>query len=228
MTAHEVDLMIRLTTSFFGLLAALLCAAHSARGAVLFERSLVVDRSVNIYTTTEFDLQFELHGGSALRPTDVESLLPAVQISPSSAGQTFVADASNTPDFETIAARLSDAINENVRLLFTESASDRVEKRGWTERGFFLRSSLTEAPDLAGALVTSITVRIDQFTLAFGGGGGGTSAVTPPVELLLTFSVLGQPVPEPATFGLASGGLLAAIGAAYTRAQRRRLARRAR
>jgi hypothetical protein len=227
MTAHEVDLMNRLTTSL-GLLAAFLCAAHSARGAVLFERSLVVDRSVNIFTTTDFDLQFELHGGSALRPTDVESLLPAVQISPSSAGQTFVADASNTPDFENVAARLSDAINENVRLLFTEAASDRVEKRGWTERGFFLKSSLTEAPDLAGALITAIAVRIDQFTLTFGGGGGATSAVAPPVELLLTFSVIGRPVPEPASFGLASGGLLAAVGAAYTRARRRRSARRAR
>lgn len=208
----------------FGLLAVLLCAGASARGAVLFERSLVVDRSVNIFTSTEFDLQFELHAGSALSPTNLASLLPAVQISPSSAGQVFVADASNTPDFDDVAKRLSDAINENIRLLFTESSSGRVEKRGWTERGFFLKSALTDAPDLAGAVIDAISVRVDQFTLTFGGGGGATAAVAPPVELQLTFSVLGRPVPEPGAFGLAGGSLLAAVGAAYTRAQRRRSA----
>jgi hypothetical protein len=219
--------MMRFTTRY-GLLAALFCAGACARGAVLFERSLVVDRSANIFSTTEFDLQFELHGGTALRPTDLASLLPAVQISPASAGQVFVADSSNTPDFDDVAERLSDAINENVRLLFTESSSGRVEKRGWTERGFFLKSALTEAPDLAGAVIDAILVRVDQFTLTFGGGGGAGSVVTPPVELQLTFSVLGRPVPEPATFGLVGGSLLAAVGAAYTRAQRRRFARLAR
>jgi hypothetical protein len=201
-----------------GLLAALLCATHSARGAVLFERSLVVDRSVNIFTTTEFELQFEVHGGSALSPTDLESLLPAVQISLASVGQVFIADASNTPGFVDVAGRLSDAIDENIRLLFTETSSGRVEKRGWTERGFFLKSALTGAPDLAGSVIDAISVRVDQFTLIFDDSGG----TSPPVELALTFSVLGQPVPEPATFGLAS--LLAAAGAAYTRAQRRRSA----
>lgn len=214
------------TVCRFGLWAALLGAGASARGAVLFERSLVVDRSVNIFTTTEFDLTFELHAGSALSPTHLESLLPAVQISPASAGQSFVADASNTSNFDDVAGRLSDAINENIRLLFTETSSGRVEKRGWTERGFFLKSALTGAPDLAGATIDAISVRVDQFTLTFGDGGGGTSAITPPVELMLTFSVLGRPVPEPTTIGLAS--LLVAAGAAYTRALRRRAARPAR
>jgi hypothetical protein len=208
-------------TKSIGLLA-VLCCAPAARGALLFQRSLVVDRSANIFTTSQFNLEFTF-GNSFFTPTNPVTLFDGLTISPASAGQTFVASAATDPAFAAAAQRMTDALNENIRLAFTEVASGRPEQRGWNESGFFIGHGSPQIPDLAGLSIDSIELRIDQFSLVFGPTPINPLAATaPPVQLLATFSVHG--VPEPPSLVLSGGSLLALTVTAYTVARRRRRA----
>jgi hypothetical protein len=207
-------------TKSIGLLAAL-CCAPAAHADLLFTRALVVDRSVNFYTTTQFNLEF-VFGNSFFTPTNPVTLFDGLTISPASTGQTFVASATTDAAFAAAAQRMSDALNENVRLAFTEIASGRPEQRGWNESGFFIGHGSPTIPDLAGSRIDSVELRIDSFSLVFGPTPINPSAATaPPVQLLATFSVYGQ-VPEPPSLVLSGGSLLALTVAAYTVARRRR------
>lgn len=203
-----------------GLWAVLLCAASSARGATLFERSLVVDRSVNFYTSSNFDLHFDLFNGSFFSPSNVVTLFNGLSITPASVGNVFEANAGSDAGFASSAARMTDALNQSIRMLFTESSSARSEMRGWSESGFFIGKSTPQHPDLAGATIDAIRLKVDQFTLDF----SQAPAANPPVNLLLTFTVVGTPVPEPPSLTLAGGSLAIVAGAAYTVARRRRAA----
>jgi hypothetical protein len=205
-----------------GLMVALVFAGSSARGAILFERSLVVDRSTNIFSSNTFDLRFDFFAGSFFQPVNVVKLFDGLKITPGSVGTTLEANSATDPNFASAAARLTDALNQNIQLLFKESSSAKSELRGWNESGFFLGLSTPQHPDLAGAKIDAIRLHVDQFTLLF--GSSPSAATTPPVDLRLTFSVIGSPVPEPTSLGLASGSLAIASLVAYTVARRRRAA----
>jgi hypothetical protein len=192
------------------LLAAALGWAPAARAAVLFERSLVVDRSVNIFNSSHFDLKF-VFGDSFLTPTNPAKLFDGAGVSPADIGKVFTSDASD-PAFSTIVSRLTDGHDDYVKLLFTETSTGRAEQRGWRESGFFMGHSSNDAPDLEGSVIKSIQLRIDGFTLAAPGAATNALSLAPPVDVQMTFSVLG--LPEPAAAGM--GALAMAALAAYT------------
>jgi hypothetical protein len=200
------------------LLAAAVCLAPAARGAVLFERSLVVDRSVNIFTTPTFDLEF-VFGDAFFTPTNPVKLFDNVAITPASVGNVFVSNLSNDPAFQAAVGRLTDGQDEYIRLVLEESASGRKEQRGGQESGFFLGHVSTLTPDLVGATVNALQLRIDGFRLA-SSSPAALAPAGPPVEVLMTFTVLG--VPEPSTLALGAIGLAALVRSVYTGGGNRR------
>jgi len=197
------------------LLAAFACLAPSARGGILFERSLVVDRSVNIFTTSQFDLEFVL-GDAFFTPSNPVKLFDDVSLTPANIGDVYVANATNEPAFQSVADRLTDGNDEYIRLVLEESASGRKEQRGWRESGFFVGHGSTLDPDLAGATIEGVQLRIDGFVLN-SSSPAALAPAGPPVQVLMTFTVLGTAVPEPSTLALAAAGLAMLVRAGYTR-----------
>jgi hypothetical protein len=183
--------------------------ASTARGAVLFERSLVVDRSANIFSTDVFDLEF-VFSDTFFAPTSTVKLFDSLQITPASVGLVYEAASGVDPNFDAVANRMTDGLNQIVRVILTETASGRAEGRGGSESGFF--QGLTPGPDFVGATIDAIRVRVDGFRLL-----AGAPIVVPPVELNLTLTVLGTAIPEPQSLALAGVGLAAAAAMAYTR-----------
>jgi hypothetical protein len=196
------------------LLAACACLAPAARGGILFERSLVVDRSVNIFTTSQFDLEFVL-GDAFFTPSNPVKLFEGLSLTPANVGDVYTADLSNVPTFPLVANRLTDNDDQFIRLVLEESASGRKEQRGWRESGFFLGHGSTTNPDLAGATVEGVQLRIDQFTL-MPNSPAALLPVGPQVEVLMTFTVLGTAVPEPSTLALGAAGLAMLARLVYT------------
>ena len=170
--------------------------AHWAAGAILHERSLLVDRSVNIFESRQFDLDL-VFGDSFLAPSNAASLFDPLQISPDDAGRLFVARDRTDASFATVVERLTDGRNEFVRLVLTENSSGRAEQRGWAESDFFFFPPAN--PDLSGRSIESIGLTVDKFRLT------STDSSGPAVELRLTLSVEGV-IPEPSglTLGLAA------------------------
>ncbi|NLF29721.1 MAG: PEP-CTERM sorting domain-containing protein [Planctomycetes bacterium] len=195
--------------------AASVCLAPAARGGILFERSLVVDRSVNIFTTSQFDLEFVL-GDAFFTPSNPVKLFDGVSLTPANVGDVYTADITNVPTFQSVANRLTDGDDQFIRLVLEESASGRKEQRGWRESGFFLGYGSTVSPDLAGATVEGVQLRIDQFTL-MPNSPAALLPVGPQVEVLMTFTVLGTAVPEPSTLALGAVGLAMLARSVYTR-----------
>jgi len=199
-------------------IAAVLCITSGARGAILFERSLVVDRSVNIFTTSQFDVEL-VFGDSFLAPSNPVKLFDGLAITPADVGQMYEANAASDPAFSQVAGRLTDGLDHFIRLVMAETASGRAEQRGWRESGFFLGHGSTEDPDLAGARIDAVQLQVDSFRLA-AGGSSSNSVSAPPVELLMTFTVIG--VPEPSSLALSAAGLAIVLRSVYTVAGRRR------
>jgi hypothetical protein len=193
------------------LLAAAVCWAPMARAAVLFERSLVVDRSVNIFTTSHFDLKF-VFGDSFLTPSNPAKLFDGASLTPTDIGKTFTS-LPGDPAFSTIASRLTDGRDDFVKLMFTETSTGRAEQRGWRESGFFVGHPSNDAPDLQGAIIQALKLRIDSFSLGAPGASTTALSLAPPVDVQMTFTVIGT-IPEPATATL--GALAFAALAAYT------------
>jgi hypothetical protein len=196
------------------LLAATACFAPLARGGILFERSLVVDRSVNIFTTSQFDLEFVL-GDAFFTPSNPVKLFDDLSLTPANIGDVFVANSTNDSDFQSVADRLTDGSDQFIRLVLEETASGRKEQRGWRESGFFVGHGSALDPDLAGATIESVQLRIDGFVLHSSSLAALVPA-GPPVQVLMTFTVLGA-IPEPSTFALGAAGLAMLAGARYTR-----------
>lgn len=202
--------------------AAALIASRAVVAApqIVFQRSLSVDRSTNIFTTSKFDLKFVL-GDSFFTPTNPVTLFDGTSITPADVGKVYTVDA-NSPGFAAVAGRLTDSHNEFIQLLMTESSSGRAEKRGWNERGFFTGVATSTSPDLAGLPITAFTLSIDSFTLTPPASAEASSQALlagPPVALNMTFAVYG--VPEPATVILLFAGLPAVAGLRYTARKRR-------
>lgn len=207
-------------TFHFGFLVAILAPASISQGAVLFERELEIGRSPNNFSTDQFALNFTF-SNSFFTPTNPVTLFSDLTISPSHVGQTFVASASTDAAFADAVVRLTDSLNQNIRMLFAEKGGLHSQSHGFSESSFLLGQG---APDLVGKTIQSIALRVDKFTLDFTTTSSSTAVSSPPVDLLLTFTVIGTVVPEPGSLKLASGGLAIACCAAYTVARRRRSA----
>ena len=201
------------------LTAACACLAIApARAEVLFQKSLVVNRSVNIFTTNQFDLKIVL-GNSFVTPSQsLEAFNLA--LTPNSAPFTVTLLPGN-PSFDAVAARITDQNDDLIRLTFSETATGRAELRGWLESGFSIDGGTRNLLDLAGASLDSIELKVEQFTLIPPGAASIGAGASPPVDLRLTFSVTG--VPEPHSLAMAGIGLATLVGGAYTKARRRRL-----
>ena len=196
------------------LVAAVTCLASAARGEILFERSLVVDRSVNIFTSSQFD--FELVFGDAFfTPSNPVKLFDDLTLTPANIGDVYESTLASDPVFQSVADRLTDGRDEYIRLILEESISGRKEQRGWRESFFFLGQGSTLAPDLAGATVEALQLRIDGFTL-HSGSLAALAPSGPPVQVSMTFTVVGTAVPEPSTLALGAIGLAMLARLVYT------------
>jgi hypothetical protein len=194
------------------LLAAAVCLSARAHGDILYERSLLVDRSANIFTTSLFDLEF-VFGDAFFTPSNPVKLFEGLAITPASVGSVFER---SLPDSElsTVAQRLTDGNDEYVRLILEESASGRREQRGWKESGFFLGHGSAERPDLAGSVIEGVQLKIDEFVLVHD-SPAALAPAGPQVKVLMTFTVMGT-VPEPTTLLLGAVGLATLVRTVYT------------
>lgn len=183
------------------LAAAILLAftGSDATAGLLHQRTLSIDRSVNIFGSTQFDVDLELVAGSPFTSTDRIVLFDSLEVAAGASGDVHRADLSSDPAFAAAATRLSNNLDESILLVLRENASQRTELRGLTESSFFFAS--TDQPDLFGKRIDAIEISIDRFSLSSTGGG------TPPVEFFATISIYG--VPEPA-----STAMLATVGLA--------------
>lgn len=190
--------MIR--TLILSSLAASTVLLGTARAGMLFQRTVIVDHDPNIFTSLDFDLDVVV-SDDFFAPTSSFSLFDGLSIGPADVGATYVADHSDAA-FLDVVDKLSDGQDEIITIYFSELSTGRIEERGFHERGFFLASNPILPPDLAGNVIESISLTIDEFTLDFGSNAGGATA-TPPVELALTIAFNGAPVPEPAAWAMA-------------------------
>ena len=189
------------------LMVAVLLLANLAGSAtaeeLLFERSLGVNRSVNIFSTDQFDFDIAL-GDHFFSPSNPVTLFDDLLIRPSDVGEVYEIVAGD-PAFEAAEQRLTDARDEFFRLILSENQpGGRVEQRGSSESGFFLGLENLPGPDLAGTTLERIRLEVQRFTLA---GDGGAASAGPPVDLQVSISIYGQPVPEPTGLWLLWSGL---------------------
>ncbi|MEM9657432.1 MAG: hypothetical protein AAF961_03640, partial [Planctomycetota bacterium] len=189
-------------------LAAWATAVGVTQAGALVQRTLLIDRPTNHFTSTTFDLDWAVTDAyfSSAR-TNTSTLFDDLQISPEDVGQTFTADVDGEPAFRAVAARLTDAEDEILDLILDELASDHYESRGLYESGFFMPESPTEPPDLAGFVIESVDLTIDSFRLDFTPASSPTNSSPPPVELVVTIAVNGRPIPEPQSWALAACSL---------------------
>jgi hypothetical protein len=193
---------------------------NSAYAALIVERPLGVDRNQNIFTTTQFDLEIAHFGGSFSSPVNLFKVVES-GITTADANKSFTLDSG--PLFDSVVARLTDGVDEFIRIRLTERSSGRAETRGFKESGFFAGFSSLPGPDLATANINSIELRINHFLLS--SAPANPFAVTLlPVDLSMTFTVQGEVIPEPTTETLAALGLALAASAAYTVGGKRRRA----
>lgn len=177
---------------------ALALGASAAPAGLLHQRTLSIDRSVNIFGSTEFDVDLELVAGSPFTSTDRVILFDSLVVAAGAAGDLHRADPGSDSAFAAAAARLTDNLDDSILLVLRENASQRSELRGLSESSFFFASPAQ--PDLSGKRIDAIEISIDRFSLSSTGGS------TPPVEFFATISIYG--VPEPA-----SAAMVAMFGA---------------
>jgi hypothetical protein len=185
------------------IVVALVCAlsaslAAPVRGELLSQRSFSINRNRNIFDTTDFTLEVEFGDTLFFNSGPIDVLFDGLAITPASVGQTFQATVASDTKFDEAAVRMTNALNQAMRFVMTETSSGKPEKRGYAENSVLNRPAAE--PDFAGMTVTMVELRIDDFVLDF-------SPTPPPmpVNLQFTFSVYG--VPEPATAALAAGAL---------------------
>lgn len=177
-------------------------------GTLLYQRTVSVNRSANIFSTDQFDLDL-VFGNNQFSPTNGVTLFDSLVVSPADVGTTFSADADSDSSFGMASGRVTDALNEYMNLSLTEDLSGGLtEQRIWQENRFFQHVVPTTPPDLAGMVLGSIDVKVESFT--FETVENEEASNNQPVDLVLTISFLGV-IPEPATVMLVSVGLLANI-----------------
>jgi hypothetical protein len=209
----------RFITSLALLLATLLSGTAQAE-FLLFSRVISVNRSVNIFDTDQFDLDLNF-GDDFVAPTNGVTLFDTVVVTPASVGATYDATPTSDPNsFPEVALRVTDGLNQYVKVMLTEDHVDGLsEQRGWQENFFFGHLA---PPDLMGMQVDRVSLQIDKFTILPNPSSGGTSAlVAQPLtseqqfDLVFTLSVYSA-VPEPAVCSLLFAGLVA-LGLRTTR-----------
>jgi MYXO-CTERM domain-containing protein len=190
------------------LFALIVCPCVPAGGALLSQRSVSINRDRNIFTTSNFTLEVEFGNTLFFNTNPIDVVFDNLAITPASVGQTFQATLASDAKFDEAAVRLTDALNQAIRFVMTETSSGRPEKRGYAENQVLNRPVI--APDFAGKSITALELKIDGFALDF-------SPTPPPmpVNLQFTFSVFG--VPEPGSAALALGALAMLAGRRYSR-----------
>ena len=187
------------------LLVALFASATQAE-ILLYQRTIDLNRSVNIFDTDSFDLDI-VFGDNQFSPSNPLTLFDSLIISPDDVGTILEASIESNPVFATAAGRLTDANNEFINVSITEDqANGLTEQRIWQENRFFQQSVPINPPDLSGQPLTSLRVSIDSFNLETLENEEATlvneeASLVPPVELVLTLSFFGA-IPEPGTLGL--------------------------
>lgn len=190
------------------LVALAACLATTAQGALLSQRSVSINRDRNIFTTNNFMLEVEFGNTLFFNTNPIDVVFDNLAITPASVGQTFQATLGSDSKFDEAAARLTDALNQAIRFVMTETSSGRPEKRGYAENQVLNRPVIQ--PDFAGKKITALELKVDGFTLDF-------SPTPPPmpVNLQFTFSVFG--VPEPGSAALALGALAMIAARRYSK-----------
>lgn len=192
-------------------LAAFFCgfSMHCARGGpLLFSKTVSINRSVNIFDTTQFDLRLAF-GNKFFNPTNGVTLFEGLKVSPADVGATFDATLSNDPGFDQAAPRLTDGLNEFVKVTLTEDQpTGMAEQRGWPEKSFFNHLAPQTPPDLFGSTVSLVRLHIDKFFVLTPPAPGGPAALSTGAQfdLVLTLQIYG--VPEPTVGCLALAGLM--------------------
>lgn len=201
-------MMRRLNVSLALLLATLL-PGKSHGEILLFQREISVNRSVNIFDTNQFDLDLNF-GNDFFAPTNSVTLFDSLAISPGDVNTTYDATSASDPAFSAVAERLTDALNEIIKVSLTEDQVDGlIEQRGWAENFFFGQVAPSAPPDLAGATVDRVSLHIDAFTFLSGAPAEGSAALvaSQPFDLVFTVSIYSA-VPEPAAAQLLLVGLM--------------------
>ncbi len=215
--------MTRRLKVLLALLLATLLAGETQGEILLFQRGVSVNRSVNIFDTDQFDVDL-IFGNDFFAPTNDVTLFDSLVISLGDVGMTYDATSASDPNnFPTVAERLTDGLNEFIKVSLIEDQLDGLtEQRGWAENFFFGHSS---PPDLAGTTVDRVSLHIDAFTLLPAALGGGSAAlVAQPLvdgqefDLVFTVSIYG--VPEPAAAQLLLVGLMVLGPTPFCRRQR--------
>jgi len=174
-----------------------------AHADTLFTGTLGVNRSINLFDVNQFDLDIAFLDNQ-LNPTNLVRLFDDLVVTPGNVGDTFEATAVNDPTFLTAVQRLTDASSEYIQTILTEDeAGGLSETQGPPESTFFLFGTPSSPPNPAEVTITSIDLRIDKFILLPNGGAGSNQ----PLDLSMTLTLNGTPIPEPSTGWLIACGL---------------------
>lgn len=206
------ELMIRQHTAALAIVLATLFSGAAEAGILLFEKVISVNRNPNIFDASQFDLDLGFADSLAI-PTNEVKLFDDLMITTADVGNTFDATAANDPGFSQAAQRITDGLNERVKVMLTEDQVNGVsEKRGWYENSFFGHLSSQLPPDLLGAQVNRVSLHIDQFVIGSSTPSSGPTALsaqplTEGQQFDLVFTLQIYAVPEPVTVLLLVAGL---------------------
>jgi hypothetical protein len=183
-----------------------------AQGEILlFQKALNVNRGDNKFTTDHFDLDLILGDDDFFDPNNPVTLFDTLVISPADVGNTYDSTAAYDPNnFPTAAVRLTDALNEIIKIRMTEdSVGGSSQSQGGAESIFFNHPTPPEPPDLAGDTVGRVSLRLDAFVFVSPLSGDGVAPLNAGQPFDVDFTVFFYAVPEPATVGLLLFGLMA-------------------
>jgi len=184
--------MIRIP--LFLLAVALAVFPSSVQAAPLFTGTLAINRSANLFAGDQFDLDIGF-SDAPFSPTNLVRLFDDLIISPDNVGDTFEVTDEMDPIFSIVVQRLTDASNEFIQTFLTEDIEGGLtESQSPPESNFFLFGTPSVAPNPAEVIITSISLRIDKFVLLPNSGSGPD-----PLDLSMTFTLNGVPIPEPST-----------------------------
>jgi len=204
------------------LLLAILLTGNAQAGFLLFQRAINVDHNPNIFDTNQFDLDL-IFGDDYFTPTNGVTLFDSLVISPANVGSSYDATSANDPAFATVAGRITDALNEIIKVALTEDQTGGIsEQRGWAENFFFGNVAPSLPPDLAGFVIERVELHIDSFVFLSKAPSGSSSTLTAEMPFDLDFTVSIYAVPEPAAWTLLVG--LTAMGFARCRRQQAAIA----
>jgi len=193
--------------------------SFTEEAAPLFTGTLAINRSANLFSGNQFDLDIGF-SDAPFSPTNLVRLFDDLIISPANVGDVFEATVETDPIFLTAVDRLTDASNEFIQTFLTEDISGGLtEYQSPPENNFFLFGSPSAAPNPLEVIITSISLRIDKFVLLPNSGSGPA-----PLDLSMTFTLNGVPIPEPSAAWLFVCGF-AILGLLLLRRRRPQLAK---